>query len=129
MNQVNPLIENALPTVISLVLGITDDAGRWEGEDGGTANLDVFSCLLKHGAWPTPRHLALVVGETGFEQSRKCFLDAICLATNPLLVGMTLSLQLADAAELGNEGHRRVRFCDFNARQGYSRASQTKLQV
>lgn len=101
------MIEDTLPTAISLVLGATDDAGRLEGEDD-TADLDVLSCLLKHGAWPTPRHLTLVIDDTGFEPSRKCFLDAICFATNPLLVGMTLSLQLADAAGLGNEGHRRV---------------------
>lgn len=117
VNQVNPMIEDTLPTAISLVLGTTDDAERWEGEDG-TADLDVLSCLLKHGAWPTPRHLSLVVDGTGFEPSRKCFLDAICFATNPLLVGMTLSLQLADAADLGNEGHRRVSCFDSTLEGG-----------
>lgn len=91
------------------MLGGTDDEGRGGKADG---TLEVLGCLLKHGAWSTPRQISLVVSQAGFERSRKCFLDAICRATNPLLVGMTLSIQLADAADLGNEGQRRVRYFD-----------------
>ncbi|CAN0155492.1 unnamed protein product, partial [Hapterophycus canaliculatus] len=46
--------------------------------------------------------------KAGFKAARKCFLDAVCSAINPLLVGMRLSLLLADAAGMGNEGQRRV---------------------
>lgn len=70
--------------------------------------VEVLSCLIKHGAGPTPRQLSLVGSKAGFEAARKCFLDAVCFAVNPLLVGMRLSLLLADAGELGNEGQRQV---------------------
>lgn len=101
VSQMIPSIEGSLPFAILKVLG---KSGTPQDENA----LDVLASLLKHGAWPTPRQLFLVVSNVGFEPSQKCFLDAVCLAQNPFLVGMILSLQLADAGEFGNEGHQLV---------------------
>lgn len=95
------MIEACLPKAVSEILISS-------GQDELKESLGVLSCLLKHGTWPTGRQLSLVGSSAGFEAARTCLLDAVCLADNPLLVGMTLSLQLEDAAGLGNEGQRQV---------------------
>lgn len=95
------MIEDSLPIAVSEVLVCTNEAAEEKA-------LAVLSCLLKHGAWPTPKQLSLIGSEAGFELSSECFLDAVCFANNPLLVGMILSLQLAEAAEVGKEGQRQV---------------------
>lgn len=104
LRQVNPAIDSCLPLVMSEVLG----ANVLDREERGVA---VLSCLIKHGAGPTPRQLSLVGNKAGFVATRKCLLDAVCSAVNPLLVGMRLSLLLADAAGMGNEGQRQVCCC------------------
>lgn len=101
--QVTDTLDDALPLAVSEVLAATStDPDRHAG------TLDVLACLLSHGVWPTPKQICMVTSAKGFQRSRKCFLDAICSAVNPLLVGMILSLTLAEAAELGNEGQRQV---------------------
>lgn len=100
--QVNPIIDDCLPLAMSELL-MSNNQVR------GNEAVSVLSCLIKHGAGPTPRQVSLVGSKAGFEAARKCFLDAVCSAVNPLLVGMRLSLLLADAAERGNEGQRQVR--------------------
>lgn len=99
--QVNPFIEHSLSFAISEVFGATDAS-----EEAGA--LGVVSCILEHGVWPSPKQLSLIGSSAGFESAKKCFLDAMCSANNPLLVGMILALQLADAAGMGNEGQRQV---------------------
>ena len=86
---------------MSEVLGSKDPARERKA-------LEVLSCLIKHGAQPSPRQASLVGSKAGFEAARKCFLDAVCGAVNPLLVGMRLSLLMADAGGMGNEGQRQV---------------------
>ncbi|CAB1113028.1 unnamed protein product [Ectocarpus sp. CCAP 1310/34] len=98
---VNPIIDDCLPLAMSEVL-------MSNSQVPGNEAVSVFSCLIKHGAAPTPRQVSLVGRKAGFEAARKCFLDAVCSAVNPLLVGMRLSLLLADAAGMGNEGQRQV---------------------
>lgn len=100
--QVNPVIDDCLPLAMSEVLVSNNPVREKEA-------VSVLSCLIKHGAGPTPRQVSLVGSKVGFEEARKCFLDAVCSAVNPLLVGMRLSLLLADAGEMGNEGQRQVR--------------------
>lgn len=73
--------------------------------------VEVLACLIRHGAGPTPRQISLISSKAGFVLARKCLLDAICTAVNPLLVGMRLSLLLEDAAGKGNEGQRQVCSC------------------
>lgn len=104
----NPIIDDSLPLAMSELLGSVDLAREERA-------VEVLSCLITHGAGPTPRQLSLVGAKAGFKAARKCFLDAVCSAINPLLVGMRLSLLLADAAGMGNEGQRRVRhhWCYF----------------
>ncbi|CAM9776300.1 unnamed protein product [Ectocarpus fasciculatus] len=99
--QVNPVIDDCLPLAMSEVLVSNNPVRENEA-------VSVLSCLIKHGAGPTPRQVSLVGSKVGFEAARKCFLDAVCSAVNPLLVGMRLSLLLADAGEMGNEGQRQV---------------------
>ncbi|CAM9210968.1 unnamed protein product [Ectocarpus sp. 12 AP-2014] len=99
--QVNPIIDDCLPLAMSEVWMSNDQVRVSEA-------VSVLSCLIKHGAGPTPRQVSLVGSKAGFEAARKCFLDAVCSAVNPLLVGMRLSLVLADAAGMGNEGQRQV---------------------
>lgn len=93
------LIENSLQVAVSKVLESSDRVAQMKA-------LDVLSALLKHGIWPTGRQLSQISHETGFEPAKKCFLDAVCLAVNPLLVGMILSLRLSEAAGSGKEGQR-----------------------
>lgn len=95
----NTLIENSLQFAVSNVLESSDRVVQ-------TKALDVLSALLKHGVWPTGRQLSQVSHGAGFERAKKCFLDAVCQAINPLLVGMILSLQLSEAAGSGKEGQR-----------------------
>lgn len=98
----NPVVEaTALPFAISKVLASADRTTENEA-------LGVLSGLLKYGPWPTPKQLSLLGSVAGFEASSKCLLDAMCSAKNPLLVGMILSLRLAEAAGLGKEGQRRL---------------------
>lgn len=99
--KVVPTLDHALPVATSEVLASTD-----QGRQAGA--LDVIAYLLSHGVWPTPKQINAVSGAGGFEASRKCFLDAMCSAVNPLLVGMILSLRLAEASELAKEGQRQV---------------------
>ena len=99
--QVVPTLDRALPVATSEVLASTDQ----ERQAGA---LDVLACLLSYGLWPSPKQIDMVSCATGFEASRKCFLDAVSSAVNPLLVGMILSLRLAEASELGQEGQRQV---------------------
>lgn len=101
LKQVNPAIDNCLPLAMSEVLG----SRVLEREERA---IEVISCLIKHGAGPTPRQLSLIGSKAGFKAARKCLLDAVCSAVNPLLVGMRLSLLLADAGGMGNEGQRQV---------------------
>lgn len=100
-DQINPIIEDCLPCAIFEFLESSSKLGKEN-------SLDVIASLLKHGIWPTPRQLSLIGSNAGFESSKKCLLDAISLATNPVLVGMTLSLQLSGSAGLGNEAHRQT---------------------
>ncbi|CAN0069824.1 unnamed protein product [Scytosiphon promiscuus] len=99
--EVNPIIDDCLPLAMSELLGSVDITREERA-------VEVLSCLIRHGAGPTPRQISLVGSKAGFKAARKCFLDAVCSAINPLLVGMRLSLLLADAAGMGNEGQRRV---------------------
>lgn len=99
--QVNPTIDNCLHLAMSEVLGSYDLAREKRA-------VEVLSCLIKYGAGPTPRQLSLIGSKAGFVAARKCLLDAVCSAVNPLLVGMRLSLLLEDAGGMGNEGQRQV---------------------
>lgn len=99
--QVNPTLDDCLPLAMSEVL-VSKDTAQEESA------VEVLSCLIRHGAGPTPRQISLIGSKAGFVSARKCFLDAICTAVNPLLVGMRLSLLLEDAGGIGNEGQRQV---------------------
>lgn len=101
--QVDPIINECLPLAMSEVLGSNDPSHEERA-------LEVLSCLIKHGAQLSPRQVSLVGSKAGFEAASKCFLDAVCAAVNPLLVGMRLSLLLADAGGMGNEGQRQVAY-------------------
>lgn len=90
-----------MPIAVSEILGSANDTAE-------AAALDVLACLLKYGTCLTSKQISSVGSGVGFEPLRKCLLDAVCLATNPLLVGMTLSLQLEDAAGCGREGQRQM---------------------
>lgn len=97
----NPTLDGCLTLAMSEVL-VSKDPAHAE------TSVEVLSCLIRHGAGPTPRQISLIGSRAGFVSARKCFLDAICSAVNPLLVGMRLSLLLEDAGGIGNEGQRQV---------------------
>eukprot|EP00903_Cladosiphon_okamuranus_P010230 g9689.t1 len=99
--EVNPALDYHLPLAVSEVLVSKDTAQEEKA-------VEVLSCLIRHGAGPSAKQVSQISSKAGFASARKCFLDAICAAVNPLLVGMRLSLLLENAGGIGTEGQRQV---------------------
>ena len=68
---------------------------------------DVLSVLMAYGARPSPESLIGLSRNLPYKEFRDCCLEAVRSADNPFVPGMTLSVELWNAAEGAGDGEKR----------------------